>query len=193
MIAIIMAGGKSTRMGTEKPLLKIGHKKMVDIAADAIKDSKAEDFFIAVSKNAIKTRKYCLKRYDTIETGGNGYHEDLNELMKSFSEFVSVSSDIPFLRGEHINTIINAYEGCSITGAVLADSIPSGVTPSHVFENDKKKVVTVGLNIVTASINSSVLLFKDPLLGINVNTKEDLRICSNILLKNPVSIEPNHI
>jgi len=175
-----MAGGKSTRMGTEKPLLKIGHKKMVDIAADAIKDSKADDFFIAVSKNAIKTGKYCLKRYNTIETSGNGYHKDLNELLKPFSKFVSVSSDIPFLRGEHINTIINAYGGCSITGAILADSIPSGVTPSHVFENDKKKVVTVGLNIVTASINSSVLLFKDPLLGINVNTKEDLKIANDL-------------
>ena len=83
MIVIILAGGKSSRMGVEKPLIEVGGKKMIDIAVDAAKDSKAKDFFVAVSNNAKKTREYCIKRYDTIETPGNGYHKDLKLLLKS--------------------------------------------------------------------------------------------------------------
>ena len=178
MIVIILAGGKSSRIGVEKPLIEVGGKKMIDIAVDAAKDSKANDFFVAVSDNAKKTKEYCLKRYNTIETPGDGYHEDLKTLLKSYPEFISLSSDIPFLGGEHIDFIIDAYKGCSITGALRRDVLPQGVTPGFVFEHEKKSLVAVGLNIVTLSESSSVLIFNDPLIGINVNTKEDLKIAN---------------
>jgi adenosylcobinamide-phosphate guanylyltransferase len=179
MIAVILAGGKSSRISIEKQLMEVDGKKMINRVVDAVNDSKAEDFIVAVTRNAPKTREYCKSmRYKTIETSGNGYHEDLRELLNFFPEFVSISSDLPFLKGEHIDLMIDAYQGCSITGAIHIDAIPQGVTPSHVFEHDGKSLVALGLNIVTPSEGSSILIFDDPVLGINVNTRRDLEIAN---------------
>ena len=182
LIAVILAGGKSSRMGDEKTILKVGKKRLIDGVIEATKESDAEDFFIATSKNAPRTEEYSMSNHkdNTLKTPGDGYHSDLEYLLKRFSVFVSISSDIPFLKAWHINSIIDAYGGCSITGVIEEKILLDGVTPGYVFEQDEKSLVAIGLNIVTSSEESSILIFNDPLLGINVNTKYDLRIASKL-------------
>lgn len=160
MIAIILAGGKSTRMGCEKAILRVKGRRLIDIIATEIEESNSEDFLIATSRNAPKTMKYCMARYKTIETPGRGYHEDVVYLLEIYPEFISASCDIPFLKAEHINVMLDFYDGNSVTGVVYKNG----------------KWVAIGLNIVTKSNLSKDLRFNDPLLGINVNTPDDLKI-----------------
>nr|QNO52211.1 adenosylcobinamide-phosphate guanylyltransferase [Methanosarcinales archaeon ANME-1 ERB6] len=193
MIAIILAGGKSSRLGEgkEKALIKIdrseseNQKRLIDLVVENVRDSKAEGFLIAISKNTPKTAEYYKSQdYELLETPGKGYHADLRYLLARYPEFVSVACDIAFLKPEHINSIIDFYihndfgrgNSTSITGAVPRDIIPPSVVPSYVFEHDGRKLVAVGLNIVTHSRKNLPLVFNDPLLAININTPLDLEI-----------------
>jgi len=201
MIAIILAGGKSSRLGEgkEKALIKIGgsgretQNRLIDLVVENVRESKAEGFLVAISKNTPKTAEYCkLLNYKTIETPGEGYHVDLRYLLARYPEFVSVACDIAFLKTEHINSIIDFYIyndfgrsnsisiSTNITGAVPQDIIPSYVVPSYVFEHDGRKLVAVGLNIVTDSRTDLPFVFNDPLLAININTPQDLEIAKKV-------------
>jgi adenosylcobinamide-phosphate guanylyltransferase len=189
MIAIILAGGESSRMRgisaerIEKALITIdrrgNQKRLLDLVIESVRESKVEDFFVAITKNTPRTAEYCKSvGYKTVETPGKGYHEDLHYLLISYPEFVSVTCDIPFLRKEHINAIINAYlaHPVSITGVVPLAIMPKGITPSYTFEYGGKNLVSCGINVVTRSEDSIPFIFDDPLLAINVNTSDDLRI-----------------
>lgn len=189
MIAIIFAGGKSSRLnrGTctknEKALIEIGKhenpKRLIDLVVESVRASNVEDFFVAVTKNTPKTDEYCkLANYKTVKTPGEGYHEDLWYLLRSYPEFVSIACDIPFLRSKHINAIIDAYllHHISVTGAIPLSMLPKDITPSYTFEHEGKKLVSCGINVVTDSKDSIPFIFDAPLLAINVNTDADLSV-----------------
>ena len=189
MLSIILAGGKSSRMqgGTdeerEKALITIGsgenQKRLLDLVVESVQASNVEDFFVAVTKHTPKTQDYCERAdYKTVYTPGEGYIADLWFLLSRYPEFVSVACDIPFLRSEHIDAIIDAYRvhRVSITGAVLQDLLPAGITPSHTFEYEGITLVSCGINVVTNSKDSIPFIFDDPLLAINVNTSADLHV-----------------
>lgn len=163
---------------------------MIDIVIESVRESKAEDFFIATSTNAPITRKYCERKdYNVIETPGEGYHEDLRYLLSLHPEFVSIACDVPFIKGEHIDAIIDFYyeksssSHISITGAVPRGIIPSYVVPSYVFEYENRELVAFGLNIVTNAKRNLPFVFNDPLLAVNINTGYDLRIANSIFQK----------
>ncbi|MFZ2070061.1 MAG: NTP transferase domain-containing protein [Halobacteriota archaeon] len=179
MIAIILAGGKGSRIGTEKALIELGSRKLIDLIVKSVRGSKVADFSVAITKNTPKTAAYCKRaNYKTIETSGGGYHADLRLLLQRYPEFVSVACDLPFLRSEHINALIDAYlrYHISITGAVHRDIIKNGIIGGYTFTHEGKEVVACGINVVTGSRESVPLVFDDPMLAINVNTVSDLRV-----------------
>jgi adenosylcobinamide-phosphate guanylyltransferase len=187
MIAIILAGGKSSRLGEEieKALIRIGGERLIDLVVESVRKSNLEDFLVAITKNTPKTGIHCKRmNYKTIETPGEGYHKDLQYLLPRYPEFVSVACDIPFIRKEHINAIIDAYlsHRISVTGAVPLDIVPKNVTPSYVFEHEGKEFVSCGINVVTSSQNSILFVFDEPLLAINVNTCDDLNVARKNLI-----------
>ncbi|HID19688.1 MAG TPA: GTP--adenosylcobinamide-phosphate guanylyltransferase [Methanophagales archaeon] len=190
MIAIILAGGKSSRMGWheegEKAVIKLDGKRLIDFVVESVRESKVANFIVAITENTPETEEYCKRvKYKTVETPGEGYHEDLQYLLLRYPEFISVACDIPFLRSEHINAMIDAFSlhRISITGALPRKIVPKNVIPSYTFEHEGKELVYCGINVVTSSKDSIPFVFNDPLLGINVNTREDLRIADGILQK----------
>ena len=83
MEALVMAGGKGTRMGfcgVEKPMIEIGGVYTVERVVNALRDSKHIDkILVSVSPNTPDTERYLKDiGVETIRTSGEDYVEDLH-------------------------------------------------------------------------------------------------------------------
>lgn len=154
-----MAGGKNTRMGMEKPMLLCHGKKLLDIACEAVINSGLE-CMVAISKNSQKTYEYAKKNYKTIETPGIDYCYDINFIYEFLREpFLTIASDLPFVTSNDIIEFLNDYKGKSMAGVILKEN----------------NYIYVGINIVSIERDDLIHIFKNDLLGINVNTPEDYK------------------
>jgi adenosylcobinamide-phosphate guanylyltransferase len=186
MIAILLAGGRSRRLGgLEKPLVEISGFRMIDRVAEAVEKSAVDHFYVAVSPHTPRTEEYCLGRgYRLLKTRGEGYVEDLLSLLKAHPVFLSVAVDLPFLTPEAIDQVLEGYEGHSVTGAVPLNILPPGVKPSFILSFRGERLVAIGLNIATKSNLSRVVVLNDPLLAINVNDLHDLKAAQSMATRN---------
>lgn len=182
MIAIILAGGRSSRFGgVEKPLLEIGDMNLIDYVINAVRNSAIKEFVVAVSKNTPKTTEYCkLQGFNIIHTPGKGYHEDIKALLEHYPVFVSVASDIPFLTSWIIDALLKTYKGYSIIGAIPLSLVHKSIKPSYVFKYRNELLMAIGINVVTKSKKSKIKKFRDPLLAININTPQELDFARKI-------------
>lgn len=94
---VLMCGGRGTRLkktlgsDTEKPLIKLKDKKLIEYPVNALMQSnRFERIFAAVSGNTPKTREFIESKYGDkvtlIETLGRGYSEDYLKIIKYFKE-----------------------------------------------------------------------------------------------------------
>jgi len=159
MLGIVMAGGKGTRMGLEKPMLEFRGKKFLDISCEAIMKSGLK-CMVAVSGNAPKTMEYAKSKYEILITPGEDYCYDVKFIFDKLKEpFLTVVSDIPFISYLDIIELLNDYKGRSIAGIVIKNG----------------KMEYVGINIVANDLNDEIHIFKNDLLLFNVNTWEEFK------------------
>ncbi len=173
---IILAGGKSTRMGKEKPVLKIAGREMLLWVYEQA--SKVGETLIALSKNTPKTKELCLREgIHFIETPGNGYVHDVQWLLRELGTFVSVASDIPFVRASDLALMMKELERrkLSLTGVLPLSRVPKGLKPA-VYRG----YAIVGLNAV-AEEGEEFFELTNPLLALNVNTPEELELANRIV------------
>ncbi len=173
---IIMAGGKSSRMGKEKPVLKLMGKELIMWVYEKAK--KVDETYVAISKNTEKTFEFCRKnKIPFIKTSGNGYVSDVIYILREYGPFISIASDIPFVKSEDIISIMNYFKlkKVSITGLV-----PSHIVPLEFRRNEG--YIVVGLNSVTES-GEDIFVFDNPYLGVNINTPTDLKNAEKIARK----------
>jgi len=171
---IILAGGKSTRMGREKPVLKVGERPMLlRVYGEA---GKVGETVVALSRNTPKTRELCLREgIPFVETPGNGYVSDVQWLLREFEPFVSASADLPFVKASDIRSIAKAFDGRkSLTGV-----LPLGLVPKDLKPPTYRGYAIVGLNAVGTE-GERFFELSNPLLALNVNTPEDLKLANRI-------------
>ena len=171
---IVMAGGKSSRMGMEKPVLRIGEKPMllwVYEAASALGES-----IVALSKNTPKTRDLCLREgIRFVETPGKGYVNDVQWLLREFGPFLSVSADLPFVKASDISSIAKAFDGrTGLTGVLPLERVPKDLKPV-IYGG----YAIVGLNAVGTE-GEGFFELSNPLLALNVNSPEDLQLAEKM-------------
>jgi adenosylcobinamide-phosphate guanylyltransferase len=173
-VIIILAGGKSTRMWKEKPVLKIAGEEMLLWVYDAA--SSVDETFVALSKNTPKTRELCIReRIPYIETPGKGYVEDVQWLLGEFGPFISSSADIPFVKPSDFYALKKAFNGKeSLTGVLSLEKVPRDIKPL-VYRG----YAIVGLNAVGLEVERFFEL-ENPLLALNVNTPEELKLAERI-------------
>lgn len=206
MDALLMAGGKGTRLKTnknastdknnnindanvEKPLLKINGKFMIDYIIEELLKSDINNIYIAVSKNTPETKKYLTKKYGSynnifiIDTSGIDYIYDLNECIKYFSEpFMVLSCDTPTINSDIINKIMNHYKNISKSNVdalcVAIDKDKYIGNPTIVINNS----IPAGINILSPKYGEQkeeTYIIDEPL--ININTLEDKAIVEKML------------
>ncbi len=198
--ALIMAGGKGTRMDcdTEKPLIKLFGVPMIQHVLTALSNTKAvSDIIVTTSPNTPETEKFVrIQGYNVFRTPGNGYVEDLKYFIsENFSNdpdhvILTLTSDIPLIRSETIDHVLQEYERCGKPAMCIA--VPSnifkeyGLKPSIVLGD----VVPSGLNILRSNNkqqDEEVLKLGKIELAVNINSCEDIvhleKVLTNIGLK----------
>lgn len=105
--AIILAGGKSTRMGSDKGLMKLNDITFIQHILDAVKTHVNE---ILIISNNEKHNTFGLKRYDDIipnvgPLGGiyTGLHHSKTEVN------LVISCDVPMINSELISELLRNY------------------------------------------------------------------------------------
>jgi adenosylcobinamide-phosphate guanylyltransferase len=199
--ALIMAGGKGTRMGlaTEKPLVPFLGKPLIDWVVNAVTSAKkVSRFYVVTSPNTPKTQLYCQKKgWRVIQTDAKGYHEDLKQVVTKGGlrcPILTIPADVPALTGEALDKIVTAYERCGKD--YLAVFVPIekrqalGLSISSTDEYKGVWYAVSGVNIINGlrvqeegKIETSAIITQDTAVMLNINTIKDLEIAKQIMQK----------
>lgn len=190
--ALIMAGGKGTRMHleTEKPLVNVNDKPMIEYVVRALLESTYIDkILVAVSPNTPNTEEF-LERFPVtvIKTSAKGYIEDLSEILANRDYVIedevimTIVADLPFVKSEHIDEVLDAYY--SRDKPAMCVSVPKelfdkhGIKPTLIFDG----LVPSGVNMLIANNqeqDQSIYITEHVELAFNINTLNDLNISEN--------------
>jgi adenosylcobinamide-phosphate guanylyltransferase len=197
--ALIMAGGKSKRIGLaiEKPLLPFLGRPLIEWVVEAVKSSKkVSEFYIVTSKNAPETEKKCLRDgLKVIRTDGKGYHDDLKQAIlkaKLPGPVLTIPADLPAVTGKFLDKAVTAYEDCGKDA--LAVFVPISAREAlelSVSSTDEHKgmwYTVSGVNIINGAkiqeegkIDTSAIITGEIEVLLNINTLKDLAIAEKIL------------
>ena len=194
MIGLIMAGGKGTRMKSNEEKLLLEYKKpLVLHVIDALKNSNCfEKIITATSSNSPQTKKILVENnLMTLDTSGEGFVEDLNNILKQLDDFVFVTSgDLPLLDADIVKQIVNnVNHEKTWTSIMTTKSFQNSLNLESeciVTSNDKDYVHT-GISIVNASkitnldsIEEDYLITEDKRVCFNINTKNEFDLLSSL-------------
>ncbi len=211
MHALVMAGGKGTRMNSrcEKPLLNINGKPMISYVLNALIDSKClNHVWVAVSKNTVNTKIYLNEYYRSvriIDTPAIDYVYDLNYALTYISNhmynaaepILITAADLPLLDCDIVKYIIDMYEYYSKKDVwvvvVVSTKLLRYQVSSKLQVNGMDKYYS-GISIVNPrvldniiynthnSIKEEYMLIDDVRIAVNVNTMNDLKLAEMMLL-----------
>ena len=195
MDALVMAGGKGSRLGMgEKPLVKLFGRPLIDYVVSALLDSSADRIFVAATENVPLTRKWALEReLCVVDTKGKGFVTDMVEAveMAGVAEpILIVMADLPLVTPDLIDEIMETYE--KRPEPALSTHTPLdlhrrlGRRPDSLFNYRSQLIVPSGINILDgANIREEQedyhLIVERIELAVNVNVTEDLKLCESIM------------
>ena len=186
MIGLVMAGGKGTRMKSNEEKLLLPYKQpLVLHVIDALKNSNCfEKIIAATSPNSPQTKNILVENNITIiETSGEGFVIDLNNILKQLDDFVFVTSgDLPLLDGDIVKQIIdNVNHDKTWTSIVTTKSFQNSLNlePECISTLNDEDYAQTGISIVNASKISNLDTIEEDYLII-----DDKRVCFNINTKN---------
>ena len=194
MIGLVMAGGKGTRMQSDKEKLLLKYKKpLVLHVVDALKNSNCFEKIIAVtSPNSPQTQKILSENnVKVIETLGDNFVTDLNHVLKQLDDYVFVTSgDLPLLDANIVKQIVADSNPEKIwTSIITTKSFQSSLNlePECLISLNEEEHVHTGISIVNASeiqnfdsVDEDYLIINDKRICLNVNTKTDFELLGSI-------------
>jgi len=197
--ALIMAGGKGTRMGltTEKPMLPFLGKPMIDYITAAISQAKnITTFYVVTSNNAPNTEQHCKNMgWKTIHTDAKGYHDDLKQAVRKTNltgPILTMPSDVPAITGKFLDKVIHEFEQCEKN--FLAVFVPIqkrldlGLSISSTDEYKGTWYAVSGINIINGTkiqedgkIETSAIITEETDVLLNINTLKDMEIAQKLI------------
>lgn len=184
MIAVIMAGGRASRFArpTEKAVLEVAGKTLMERAADAVEVPGIERVIAAVTPRTVGSEDLARKLgIEIFRAKGEGYHEDTVQLMEALGAFLSLNVDAPFVTRDHVDAILERPGGGSLTAVVPENlAIRKPDRDSVMTDASGKRLVWAGLNIVRPVPDIELVEYDDPLLAVNINDEDDLAFARKI-------------
>ena len=175
---IILAGGKSSRMGEDKGLISLYEKPMVEHVLDVAK--KISNQIIIISNNA-NYGKFGFPVYrDTFKEKGPlaGIYEGLSK--SSTEKNVVLSCDVPYIKTELLTFLIENSDNNDITIPVHGDRVHPliGVYSKNCILVLEAQIKAGQLKVTDSFDNLVVNYVKvdqfDALMFKNINSKRDL-------------------
>ncbi|MGO9644370.1 MAG: NTP transferase domain-containing protein [Candidatus Bathyarchaeia archaeon] len=191
LTAFIMAGGRAARMRmqTEKPLLKIEPKTMLECVIDALQNSSEVDrIIVAVSNRTPMTAQKAVELgVEVMMTPGDGFVEDMQYAIKKSNagEALVVCADLPFLTSKLVDTVVEEFRRnhnpslAVVVPLEVADKL--GIKPTNVIDIGRK-LIPVGLNVIDGQrieepeLDQSLFIVDSDALAFNVNTPQELHL-----------------
>ncbi len=196
-----MAGGLGKRMAlpTEKPLLTLLNKPLVDWVAEAVAGAtRVSEFYVVTSVNTPKTEQHCRDHgWRALRTDAIGYHEDLKQavsLLGWMGPILTLPADVPAITGKVLDRVVDEFEGCGKDFLAVFAPIKArqdlGLSISSTDEYKGEWYAVSGINIVNGAkiqdegkIETSAIISNETEVILNINTFEDLEIAEAIMKK----------
>jgi len=191
MIALVMAGGKGSRMDSKEEKLLLQYRQPVVLhVIDALRKSGCFSRIVAAtSANAPKTRAVLLEcGTEIIDTSGADYVADLNSALSQLDGTVMVvSGDLPLLDADAVQKMVSqhkkesAWQSFVVTKDFLASqgmAAEFSVTCGG-LECYYTGVSLVNPKMITPQVNETCTVFDDKRIAMNLNTKYDYSLLKN--------------
>ena len=197
--ALIMAGGKGSRMGlpVEKPLLSFLGKPLIEWVTKAVASAtKISEFCVVTSGNTPKTEKFCKnKGWKVLHTEAKGYHDDLKQAVHDAGltgAILTMPSDVPAVTGKFLDKVISSFEASGKDFLAVFVPIETrqrlGLSISSTDEYKGVWYAVSGVNIITGAkiqerkrIETSALITEETEVLLNVNTLKDVEIAEKMM------------
>jgi adenosylcobinamide-phosphate guanylyltransferase len=197
--ALVMAGGRGTRMGltTEKPMLTFLGKHLIDYVVEAINQSKqVTTFYIVTSSNTPNTEQHCKNRgWPILHTDAKGYHDDLKQAARKASltgPILTMPSDVPAITGKFLDKVIYEFEKCEkdflAVFVPIQKRLDLGLSISSTDEYKGIWYAVSGINIVNGTkiqendkIETSAIITEETEVLLNINTQKDIEIAQKLV------------
>ena len=187
MIALIMAGGKGTRMNIKGEKLLLKYKKpLIFHVVEALQQSNCFSRIIAATSFHSKQTRMSLRRsnIEILDTAGQGYVLDLNEILKSLEDYIFISSgDMPLLDKQIVKKMISLY---NVANAWTSYLVTKNFCAKFQTQNSetiifkKQECIFTGLSIVNSKkikdlnhITEKYIILNDQRISTNINTLEN--------------------
>jgi len=194
--ALVMAGGRGSRMAGEKAIARVGGISMLSRVVEALSNSKMIDRVIVSSSSSTpKTSDEAQKLgLEVVNTPGMGYVKDMNYAIRTLNleHVLVINSDLPFINTELIDQVIDRYakaEKPALTVMVPISKLTAlGFEPTYTTKLGDETLAPVGLNVLDGKrigddeVAQEVVVMTDVLPFINVNNAADIER-AEILLK----------
>lgn len=191
--ALIMAGGKGTRMGPgtiEKPMQMIGGKHVVERVIEAIQHCQyVSKVLVSVSSNTPKTEEFVRDMgVEVICTTGNDFMNDMHSAFECLeSEFVlTCPSDLPLLKSFTVDAFVEFFRPEMQSAIAVVEErvvVGAGISPSFTIDIDGKEWVLSGLCISDRQKTLDGVYLEEHYmktdwvdLAVNVNTQMELAL-----------------
>jgi len=190
MIALVMAGGKGTRMKLNDEKLLLRYKKPIILhVIDSLKNSNCFSKILSITScNSPKTKKLLEENnVEIFDTPGIGYVEDLNLVLQTFhDEFLVVSGDLPLLDKEIIQKITNYYNPQKSWTSILVTNkflTMLGLESNYSVNFNDQICHYTGISLINAekitsleSLVENYIVLDDKRVAFNLNSKQDYNL-----------------
>ncbi len=185
-----MAGGRGSRMGLDGEKLLLKYKKPIILhVVDSLRRSGCFSKVLAVTSPNSPGTKQLLEQnnVETVDSSGDGYVRDLNEVLQKFDEDVFVTpGDLPLLDSSIVQKICCLYDPQNIwTSILVSKRLLEGLgrTPDLTVACDNQECTYSGISMVNSekinsldTVEERTVIIDDKRIALNLNTKEDYRL-----------------